>query len=84
MRKYLFLTTLSIAALPVIASAHGCIKGASAGAYYAALTIAISLRHKPDTAETDALNGLVHSADGAWSEVRGITHPAASAPRGAH
>jgi hypothetical protein len=32
MRKFLLLATLSLTALPVIASAHGCIKGAAVGA----------------------------------------------------
>jgi len=32
MRKFLLTAILSVAALPVIASAHGCIKGAAVGA----------------------------------------------------
>jgi hypothetical protein len=31
MRKLLLIATLSLAALPVIAGAHGCIKGAAVG-----------------------------------------------------
>jgi hypothetical protein len=32
MRRFLLVVTLSLAALPAIASAHGCIKGAVVGA----------------------------------------------------